>query len=113
MQDDATEPFEGAFVDGFRAARDKRAFLTLTGVPLEFEPEDEPGLKLLEVRIEDGFQVGSASPGFASRELVYQPLPGPLIRQNTRVVLVYVSAVERRELSLHDALHAAPYAAGR
>jgi hypothetical protein len=107
MQDDATEPLEGAFVDGFRAARDKRAFLALAGVPLEFEPEDGPGLKLLEVRIEDGFQVGSASPGFASRELVYQPLPGPLIRQNTRLFLVYVSAAERRELSLRDALDAA------
>ena len=107
MEDDATEPLEGAFADGFRAARDKRAFLVLAGVPLEFEPGDGLGVKLLEVRIEDGFQVRWASPGLASRELVYQPLPGPLIRRNIRLVLVYVSAAERRELSLHDALHAA------
>jgi len=97
---------ESAFVDGFRAASDKRAFLALAGVPLEIDPGDGgPGLKLLEVRIQDGFQVGSASPGFGSRDLVYQPLPGSMIRQTTSLDLVYVSTVERRELTLHDALH--------
>lgn len=95
-----------AFIDGFRAAVDKRAFLTLVGVPLEIEAEDGgPGLKLLEVRIRDAFQVGSASPGFGSRDLVYQPLPGSMIRQATSVDFVYISTAERRELTLHDALH--------
>lgn len=101
-----TAALDGAFIDGFRAASDKRAFLALAGVPLEIEPEDGgPGLKLLEVRIQDSFQVGSASPGFGSRDLVYQPLPGAMIRQTTTLDFVYVSTAERRELTLHDALH--------
>lgn len=101
-----TAALESAFVDGFRAASDKRAFLALAGVPLEIEPGDGgPGLKLLEVRIQDSFQVGSASPGFGSRDLVYQPLPGPMIRQATSLDFVYVSTAERREVTLHAALH--------
>ncbi len=105
-KDDNTAELEGAFIDGFRAAQDRRAFLALVGVPLEIEPNDGgPGLKLLEVRIQDSFQVGSASPGFGSRDLVYQPLPGSMIRQTTSLDLVYVSTAERRELTLHAALH--------
>lgn len=89
---------EAAFIDGFRTASDRRGFLRLAAVPDELPH----GLKLVEVRIEDGYTVGSAAPGFASAELVYQPLPNGMIRGSSRLVFVYVSISQRRELSLAD-----------
>jgi hypothetical protein len=49
---------------------------------------------LLDVVLEDSFEVGRASPGFASRELVYHPLPGKLA---TRLPLCFERAPERAQ----------------
>jgi hypothetical protein len=82
---------EAAFIAGFRDAPDKQAFLRLSGIPLSLERPGQTALKLIEVKLADKFQVGSASPGFATRELSYQPLPAALVAQTTTLAFVYVS----------------------
>jgi hypothetical protein len=95
---------EGAFIDGFRAASAKQGFLALARIPLELPDSDGPSLKLVEVILADSFEVGRASPGFASRELVYHPLPGKLVTSRTRLAFRYVSIARARELSLAEVL---------
>ena len=95
---------ERAFIDGFRAASDKQGFLALARIPHELPDSDGPSLKLVEVILADSVEVGRASPGFASRELVYHPLPGKLVTSRTRLSFRYVSLARMRELSLAEVL---------
>ena len=95
---------ERAFIDGFRAASDKQGFLALARIPHELPDGDGPSLKLVEVILADSVEVGRASPGFASRELVYHPLPGKLVTSRTRLSFRYVSLARMRELSLAEVL---------
>ena len=97
---------EDAFIAGFRDAPDKRAFLALARVPMTLLAPDCPALKLLEVRLDDHYRVGSAAPGFGTRELAYQPLPGALVTRSTKLTFVYVSTDEVLELTLHETLQA-------
>ena len=100
------EVVEAAFIEGFRRATDRRGFLVLAGVPFEIDGRGAPGWKLIEVRIDEGFTVGAASPGFGSGDLVYHPLPGGMVSGHAHARLVYVSAVGRHELTLAEALAA-------
>lgn len=93
---------EEAFIAGFRGTSDKQAFLRLSGIPLSLERDGATALKLIEVRLEDTFRVGSASPGFATRELSYQPLPAALVEQTIKLSFVYVSADALVEKSLTE-----------
>lgn len=86
------------FIDGFREAKDKAAYLTLAGVPREL-PEN-PALKLVDVRVESEWQVGTASPSFGSRELSYLPFPGAMIAERENMSFVYVSLDEKRVVDL-------------
>jgi hypothetical protein len=95
---------ERAFIDGFRAASDKQGFLALARIPHELPDGDGPSLKLVEVILADSVEVGRASPGFASRELVYHPLPGKLVTSRTRLSFRYVSVARMRELNLAEVL---------
>jgi len=104
MRKEEQDALESAFVDGFRQARDKPGFIRLAQIPLELERAGQAGLKLMQVVIEDAFEVGRASPGFGSRELVYHPLPGPLVTAQSRLRFRYVSSDELRELTLAEAL---------
>ncbi len=89
------------FIDGFRAAGDKMAFLRLAGVPLEVAAADGgPSLKLVDVQITTEWQVGTASPSFGSRELSWLPFPGPMVAERTNMGFVYVSLDEKRVLDL-------------
>lgn len=92
---------EQAFIDGFRAASDKRAFLELTQIPFELGE-----LKLMQVQIADTYDVGSASPGFGRREMVYQPLPGAMVSTQTSLCFIYVAADRREERHLASLRHA-------
>jgi hypothetical protein len=76
---------ESAFIEGFRHAADKPGFLRLARIPLEPDRAGQPGLKLMQVMIEDIIEVGRASPGFGSRELVYHPLPARLVTARARL----------------------------
>ena len=58
----------------------------------------------MQVVIEESCDVGRASPGFGSRELVYHPLPGNLVTTQSQLRFRYVSADEVRELTLAEAL---------
>ena len=104
MEHEHLHAAEAAFVEGFRAASDKQAFLTLARIPLELATPEGPGLKLVQVVLEDTVEVGRASRGFASRELVYHPLPGKLVTSRTRLSFRYVSIARARELSLAEVL---------
>jgi hypothetical protein len=106
MDEEEHRIVESAFIAALRAGTDRLGLLRLAGVPLEIERDGAPGLKLLEVKLCDHYVVGSATPGFGTRDLVYQPLPGPLQQQRTRLRLVYVSSNERQELTLGEALAA-------
>jgi hypothetical protein len=98
---------EDAFIAGFREARDKPSFLRLARIPLELDRAGKPGLKLMQVVIAERYDVGRASPAFASRELVYHPLPGRLVTAATRLFFRYVSAEDVRELDLAELMHLA------
>ncbi|WP_185020832.1 hypothetical protein [Histidinibacterium lentulum] len=80
------------FIAGFVAAKDKTSFLRIAGVPFE-----KGGLKLVDVRLTTGWQVGTASPGFGTRELSYLPFPGAMVSERTDMALIYVSMDTREE----------------
>ncbi len=103
-RDDERQLIVDVFIDGFRAAEDKTSFLRMAKIPFELSGEDRPTLKLVDVEITDGWQVGTASPGFASRELVYHPFPGGMVRARTDMRFVYVSLDERRDVTLREML---------
>jgi hypothetical protein len=89
------------FIEGFREARDKSAYLRLAGVPFELEDGDGgPPLKLVDVEIVSGWQVAAASPGFGTRELAWLPFPGERIQERTNMGFVYVSLDAKRTLDL-------------
>jgi hypothetical protein len=107
MTPDEHEAVESAFIAGFRHAGDKLGFLRLARIPLEVFPAHRPGLKLMQVVIEDTFEVGRASPGFGSRELVYHPLPGKLATATARLCFRYVSTEGVCEFDLAALAHLA------
>ena len=98
---------ERAFIEGFRAASDKLGFLRLARIPLELAYGGGPSLKLMQVAIEEVTEVGRASPGFSSRELVYHPLPGGLATTNARLAFHYVSLKTRRVLGFAELMEEA------
>lgn len=93
-----------AFIEGFRAADDKASYLRLAGVPDSIDGPDGRTRRLVDVSITDGFQVATASPGFGSRELVYLPYPGGMIRPRTNLTLTYVSLTGRSDVDVLDFL---------
>jgi hypothetical protein len=93
------------FIDGFVQAADKTAYLRLAGVPFEKPGIGGPtALKLVDVELRTDWQVGTASPGFGTRELSYLPFPGPMVRERMNMALVYVSMDERAELDIRQFL---------
>ena len=103
-EDDAAEEVQALsaqFIEGFKAASDKAAFLRLAGVPLEIESETGgEKLKLVDVSVKTEWAVGAASPAFGGGELSYLPYPGDMIRERTNCALTYVSLTERRDVDL-------------
>ena len=98
------EALASTFIDTFRQAADKTSWLRLAGVPFELKGTDGLMMKLVDVEIVSNWQVATASPGFGSRELVYLPLPGEMVKERTNVRLTYVSLTERRDLDLQSFL---------
>jgi hypothetical protein len=93
---------EHAFIEGFRQVSDKLGFLRLARIPLELAYGGGPSLKLMEVTIEEVTEVGRASPGFSSRELVYHPLPQGLSTTRLGLSFHYVSLKTRRVLTFAE-----------
>lgn len=89
------------FIESWRTAKDKAAFLKISGVPLEITDEDGgPSLKLVDVALRTEWQVGTASPSFGSRELSYLPFPGEMITERTNLAFIYVSSARKAEIDL-------------
>lgn len=93
-----------SFIDGFRQAEDKTSYLRLAGVPDSIDGPDGLARRLVDVTVTDGYQVATASPGFATRDLVYLPYPGPMVRPRTTLTLTYVSLTGRTDLDLVEFL---------
>lgn len=93
-----------SFVDGFRAAADKTSYLRLAGIPFQMPGADGLTLNLVDAAIESQWQIGTASPAFASRELVYMAFPGPMVEARETMRFTYVSLTERRDVALQDLL---------
>lgn len=93
-----------AFVDGFRAAADKTSYLRLAGIPFHREGGDGLTMHLVDVAISSAWQIGTASPAFATRELVYMPFPGEMVSERETMTFTYVSLTERRDVPLTEIL---------
>jgi hypothetical protein len=93
-----------AFLDGFRAAEDKTSFLRLAGIPFERTGDDGLRMHLVDASVVSNWQIGTASPGFGSRELAYMPFPGNMVRARETMKFTYVSLTERADMDLAELL---------
>ena len=93
-----------SFVTSFRQAEDKNSYLRLSGIPFERTGRDGLAMKLIDAAIVTNWQIGTASPAFASRELVYMPFPGDMITPRETMTFTYVSLTEREDVDLVDLL---------
>ena len=89
-----------SFVEGFRQADDKTSFLRIAGIPFHREGEDGLTLHLVDACITAKWQIGTASPGFGSRELVYMPFPGSMVEGRETMTFTYVSLTTRQDVDL-------------
>ena len=92
------------FIGGFRSAEDKTSFLRLSGVPFQRPGPDGMVLNLVDASIVSNWQIGTASPAFASRDLVYMPFPGSMVWQRETMTFTYVSLTHRDDIDLVDML---------
>lgn len=95
-----------AFVDGFRTAGDKTSYLRLAGIPFQRRGTDGLTLHLVDASIVANWQIGTASPAFATRELAYLPFPGSMVTSRETMTLTYVSLTERADVDLVQILAA-------
>lgn len=98
------QALSASFIDGFRGADDKTSYLRLAGVPFHRPGTDGLVQHLVDAKIVSNWQVGTASPAFASRELVYMPFPGSMVQARETMTFTYVSLTERTDLDLLDLL---------
>jgi hypothetical protein len=98
------QALSASFIDGFRSADDKTSYLRLAGVPFHRTGRDGLVQHLVDAKIESNWQVGTASPAFASRELVYMPFPGSMVQARETMTFTYVSLTERADMDLIDLL---------
>jgi hypothetical protein len=95
-----------AFVEGFRGAEDKTSYLRLANIPFQREGSDGLTLHLVDASIVANWQIGTASPAFATRELAYMPFPGEMVTNRETMTFTYVSLAERADVDLTELLSA-------
>lgn len=93
-----------SFIDGFRSAEDKTSYLRLAHIPFTIDGEDGLKMNLVDAAINSNWQIGTASPAFASRELVYMPFPGKMVQHREKMTFTYVSLTGRRDVDLTEFL---------
>jgi len=93
-----------SFIDGFRSAEDKTSYLRIAGIPFHRPGADGLIQHLVDANIVSNWQIGTASPAFASRELVYMPFPGPMVKARETMTFTYVSLTERADIDLMEIL---------
>ncbi|WP_299470420.1 hypothetical protein [uncultured Roseibium sp.] len=101
---DELQALATSFIDGFRAAEDKTSYLRLAGVPFHRPGSDTLIQHLVDAKIVSNWQIGTASPAFASRELVYMPFPGQMVTGRETMTFTYVSLTERTDIDLMTVL---------
>lgn len=89
-----------AFIDGFRKAEDKPAFIELSQVAAKRMGSDGLTMHLVDAKVETKWQLGTASPAFASRELVHLPYPAAMIQERETMTFTYVSLTERVDVDI-------------
>ena len=101
---DTYHRLEDTFVDGYRAAQDKLAFLRLSNIPFDLvvEPGSDVKMHLKCVRIEEAFEVGSVTPAFGSKRLVHHMNPHELVKHRESLRFVYVHRDGEVEKSLRE-----------
>ena len=88
------------FIEGFRSASDKTSYLRLAGIAFQKNGADGLTMNLVDATITSNWQIGTASPAFASRELVYMPFPGAMVTHRENMVFTYVSLTTRQDIDL-------------
>ncbi|MEM0900608.1 MAG: hypothetical protein AAGI92_11740 [Pseudomonadota bacterium] len=101
---DRTQALAASFIEGFRKATDKAAFIELAGIPTKRVGADGLTLHLVETKIETAWQLGTASPAFSSRELAYLQYPAAMIEERETMTFIYVSLTDREDVDLLDML---------
>lgn len=101
---DRLSALAAAFMEGFRKAEDKPAFLELSGVPQSRQGSDGFKMHLIDVAISSTWQMGTASPAFMSKDLAYLPYPSSMINERETLTFTYVSLTERYDLGLLEFL---------
>lgn len=101
---DRLQALATSFIDGFRKADDKPAFLELAGIPMSRKGSDGLKMHLVDAATESKWQLGTASPAFASRDLVYLPYPASMVQERETMTFTYVSLTERADIDLIDLL---------
>lgn len=115
-RNDQLQAMAEAFIDGFRKADDIPAFLALAGVVMQRIGTDGRKMHLIDAAIECKWQLGTASPAFASRELVHLPYPKSMVQARETMTFTYVSLTERADIDLIDLLkdtHKRPHKEGQ
>lgn len=88
------------FIEGFRSASDKTTYLRLAGIEFQVPGSDGLTMNLVDASIASNWQIGTASPAFASRELVYMPFPGNMVAHRENMTFTYVSLTQRQDIDL-------------
>ena len=91
-----------AFVEGFRSASDKPSYLKLAGISSKRIGSDGLVMHLVDISITSTWQMGTASPAFATRELSYLPYPAAMVTERESMKFTYVSMTERADIDLVD-----------
>lgn len=101
---DELQALSSSFIDGFRSAEDKTSYLRLAGISFHRPGADGLVQHLVDAKIESNWQIGTASPAFASRELAYMPFPGSMVQVRETMTFTYVSLTERSDVDLIEVL---------
>jgi hypothetical protein len=97
---DELQTLAANFIEGFRGATDKTSYLRLAGISFQRTGPDGLTMILVDASIASNWQIGTASPAFASRELVYMPFPGSMVTHRENMVFTYVSLTTRADIDL-------------
>ncbi|WP_417814650.1 hypothetical protein [Thalassospira alkalitolerans] len=89
-----------SFVEGFRKAEDKASYLRLADIAFQRKGKDGLTMHLVDAKITTNWQIGTACPAFATRELAYLPFPGSMIEERETMTFTYVSMTERADIDL-------------
>ena len=93
-----------AFVEGFRNAQDKTSYLRLAQIPFQRKGSDGLKMFLVDANIVSNWQIGTASPAFASPELAYMHYPGKMVSERETMTFIYVSKTQREDIDLGELL---------